>query len=130
VLYLDASAIVKLVAPEPESAALVAILRSRPEVVSSAVSLTEVVRAVRRAAAGRHRLRRAEAVCSRIALVPLDQGILRRAAHLDPVALRTLDAIHLATALVLAPDLEGFVTYDVRLAAAAEASGLTVLSPS
>lgn len=129
-LYLDASAIVKLVAPEPETRALVETLRSRPEVVSSALSQAEVVRAVRRARAGRDRLRRAEAICSRIALVPIDQGVLRRAAHLAPPELRTLDAIQLATALQLAEDLEGLVTYDARLAGAATAAGLTVLAPS
>lgn len=128
--YLDASAIVKLVAPEPETRALVATLRSAPEVVTSALSQTEVIRAVRRAGGGRDRLRRAEAICSRIALIPIDQGILRRAADLEPAQLRTLDAIHLATALGLLPDLEDLITYDARLAAAAAAAGLTVLSPS
>lgn len=125
-LYLDASAVVKLVVREPETEALVATIRADPETVSSALVWAEVVRAARRAGV---RARRAEAVLERIALAPVDEGILRTAALLDPRALRTLDAIHLATALSLREDLAALVTYDARLAEAALAAGLGVLAP-
>jgi uncharacterized protein len=126
VRYLDASAIVKLVAREPETADLVESIRAEPEVVSSAVSWTEVIRAVRRA---RGRTTRAEEVLEGIPLVPLDEGILRVAGELTPTELRTLDAIQLATALSLGSDLDGLVTYDNRLGKAAAASGLQVFAP-
>ena len=129
-LYLDSSAIVKLVAPEPETAALVKMLRAGAEAVSSALARVEVIRAVRRAGAGRDRLSRADAILDRIAVVAVDEGVLHRAAMLGPVDLRTLDAIHVSTALLLESDIAGLVTYDARLAAAAATYGLPVLAPS
>lgn len=129
-LYLDSSAIVKLIASEPETASLVELLRADPDAVSSTLARVETVRAVRRAGSTRERLSRAEAILDRIALVPLEEGILHRAAHLSPADLRTLDAIHLATALSLESDISGMVTYDARLAKAAEGSGVIVLAPS
>lgn len=125
-LYLDSSAIVKLVAPEPESPDLVQAISADPEVVSSAVAWTEVVRAVRRAGG---RVSRAEEVLGAIALVPIDDGILRGAADLTPKALRTLDAIHLATVLSLGGDVASLITYDARLARAASSNHLHVLAP-
>ena len=129
-LYLDSSAIVKLVTPEPETPALVEMLRSDPETVSSALARVEVLRAVRRASAGGERVRRAEAVLDRIALVSIDEGILHRAANLGPPTLRTLDSIHLATALLLESDVAGVITYDDRLAEAASRAGLGVFAPA
>jgi len=126
VLYLDSSAIVKLVAREPETPALVEAVRADPAVVSSALAWTEVVRAVRRA---RGRVARAQQVLDGIALVPLDEGTLRAAGDLAPAGLRTLDAIHLATALSLGEDVTGLVTYDERLAEAAAAVGIDVIAP-
>jgi predicted nucleic acid-binding protein len=126
VLYLDSSAIVKLVTREPGTTELVQAVRADPEVVSSALARTEVVRAVRRSGG---RTARAEAVLDRIALVHIDDGILRSAARLVPPELRTLDAIHLATALSLAVDVAAVVTYDGRLARAAVEAGLDVRSP-
>jgi predicted nucleic acid-binding protein len=125
-LYLDSSAIVKLVSREPGTPELVEALRADPETVSSALAWTEVVRAVRRS--GR-RAARAEAVLERIGLVPVDDGILRSAAHLSPAGMRTLDAIHLATARTLEDDLSALITYDARLAEAASATGLEVRAP-
>jgi predicted nucleic acid-binding protein len=126
VLYLDSSAIVKLVRPQPETPGLVSEIRRDPQAVSSALAWTEVLRA-----AGRLRLgaRRAQHVMGGIALVPIDDGILRAAAALPPQALRTLDAIHVATALSLVGDIAAMITYDERQAAAAVASGLEVRSP-
>lgn len=125
-LYLDSSAIVKLVAREVGTPELVQTVRADPEVVSSALAWTEVVRAVRRSGG---RPARAEAVLERIALVPIDDGIIRSASRLLPTALRTLNAIHLATALSLEADLAALVTYDERLAAAARGAGLEVRAP-
>ena len=128
-LYLDSAALVKLVAREPETPALRKLLARRPEVASSALARVEVLRAVRRAGLGERRLDQAQAVLSRVVLVAVDGPILDAAASLDPQELRTLDAIHLATALALQPELEALVGYDARMNAAAEKVGLAVLTP-
>ena len=73
--------------------------------------------------------RRAREVIARLTLVAVDGMVLRAAAEIEPVELRSLDAIHLATALGLSGDLEAFVSYDRRLNAAATELGLPVLSP-
>lgn len=125
-LYLDSSAIVKLVAREPETPALVEAVRADPAVVSSALALTEVIRAVRRT---RGQVDRAREVLDGIALVPIDDAILRDAADLSPAGLRTLDALHLATARSVAEDISSLITYDGRLAEAATAAGITVTAP-
>lgn len=125
-LYLDASALVKLIRHEPETGDLVNEVRADPAAVSSALSRTEVVRAVRRA---RGDAERAEAVIAGVALVPIDDAILHEAAVLGPTTLRTLDAIHLATAISLGGDLDRVIAYDVRLVEAAVGVGLTVMSP-
>jgi predicted nucleic acid-binding protein len=130
VIYLDSSALVKLVVTEPESSALVEFLRSPSDRVSSAVALAEVPRALRRSGFGASEGRRSREVMARIALVDVDRRILAAAAALDPPGLRTLDAIHLATALALREDLAALVTYDRRLAAAAERAHLEVSAPS
>ena len=128
-VYLDSSALVKLVVAEPESSVLANFLRGWSERVSSAVALTEVPRALRRAGFGASERRRSREVMARIALVDVDRRILVAAAALDPPALRTLDAIHLATALAVREDLAAIVTYDRRLAAAAERAHLEVSVP-
>jgi predicted nucleic acid-binding protein len=127
VLYLDSSAIVKLVVLEPGSSALVDVVSSDPDVVSSAVAYTEVMRAVRRAGGP---TRRAEQVLRSIALVPIDRAILREAATIAPTSLRSLDALHLASALSLRPDVDALVSYDARLSRAATAAGLVVAGAS
>jgi predicted nucleic acid-binding protein len=125
--YLDASAIVKLVVREPESAALARSLRRRRTLVSSALSRTEVGRAL--APHGQAALRRGRDVLSRIDLVRISDRILDEAAVLQPQDLRSLDAIHLATARQLGAALAGVVIYDVRMAAAAEGLGWTASAP-
>jgi uncharacterized protein len=120
-LYLDSSAIVKLVVPEPETKALREFLESWPERVSSVVARIEVERGARRIGGGA--IRRARTVMSRIALVELDEEVVRTAASLDPPTLRTLDAIHLATALSLRGALGVVSAYNGRLAAAASSKG-------
>jgi len=129
-VYLDSSALMKLVVTEPESRALLELLRAQPDRVSSAVALTEVPRALRRAGFGNRERRRARELLTRVALVGTDRRILAAAAALEPPALRTLDAIHLATALAVREDLTALVTYDRRLRAAAERAYLDVLAPT
>lgn len=128
-LYVDASALVKLVISEPESGALRDLLSSRGDLVSSAVAVVEVIRAARRASASPGVLARARAVVQSVHLLAVDLKVLDRAGDLEPDTLRTLDAIHLASALSLDSDLEAMVVYDRRLAAAAEAAGIRVLAP-
>ena len=126
--YLDASAIVKLVVAEPETAALERDVAGRIALLSSRLSATEVLRAARR-----HPLRRvlqqAEDVLDSFVLMEVTSAILKRAGALGPTDLRTLDAIHLATALGLGLANLEFLTYDVRLARAARAHGLSVSKP-
>src|SRR6266545_2956710 len=127
-LYLDSSALVKLLVPEAEANALRELLRSWPERVSSVVARIEVQRVARRI--GDRAVRRARSVLSRIALVDLDEPVVRVAAALDPVELRTLDAIHLATAISLGGDLGAFCAYDVRLGGPPVSKTKKVLAPT
>jgi uncharacterized protein len=130
IVYLDASALVKLVVAEPESSALVEFLHARPERASSALTLVEVPRALRRAGLGATERQRARRLLTRVALIDVDRRSLAMAAAFDPPGLRTLDAIHLAAALALGEDLDGFVTYDRRLAEAARHIDLEVVAPA
>ncbi len=126
-VYLDASAIVRIVADEPGRAATVAFLRDHETRVTSVVSTVEVPRAVARKRADA--VLAAEAFLTDLVVVGLVSGIVSRAATLTPPALRTLDAIHLATALELGRELDAFVTYDTRLGDAARSMGLPVATP-
>ncbi len=128
-LYLDSSALVKLVVREPETAALLAVLRQHTDSVSSALARVEVLRAVARVTRSKTVRDRALAVLERVALVTIDDQILEAAAALPPTSLRSLDAIHLATVLELGPQLEALVCYDQRLCAAAGKLGLAIMSP-
>ena len=128
--YLDASAIVKLVVLEPESAALQEFLRDRHSRLSSALVEVEVPRALRRAGFGAPEQRRAGEVLGHMVLVNVDRRILRDAAALLPLSLRSLDAIHLATALSVGDDLAGIVSYDHRLSHAAAAANVEVWVPT
>ena len=128
-VYLDSSAIVKLVVTEPESEALRDYLAVRENRLASVLARVEVVRALRRSyGAAPPALHHTEHVLKGIALVAVDEPILLRAARLQPDRLRSLDAIHLATALSL-DGLEAMVTYDRRLQGAATAAGVGVAAP-
>lgn len=127
-IYLDSSAIVKLVVAEPESGALRRELADDPEWVSNVLARVEVLRALGRTGRSIATVKYAEELLERIALVALDDRILNVAATVEPRGLRSLDAVHLATALSLA-GLDGVVAYDQRLLSAAAAAGLPVLSP-
>jgi uncharacterized protein len=125
--YLDSSAIVKLVVVEPESAALRRYLRRRRPLVSSALARAEVARAL--LPLGEQAVRRGQEVLGRLQLIRISDRLLAAAGQLLPAELRTLDAIHLATALELGPDLARVVTYDERLRAAAVSVGCAVAAP-
>ena len=104
-----------------------ALLREDADQVASAIVEVEVVRAVRRAAP--ELTAQAQNVVSQIAVVEPTEAIRERAALLEPAALRSLDALHLATALEIGDELDGLVTYDGRMSAVAESFGLVVLAP-
>jgi predicted nucleic acid-binding protein len=131
--YADASALVKLVRDEPESDAL-RIFLTGADLVSCELVVTEVPRAIRRAAAQDSRLgldllmARAGEIVDSVALLPLDRALLLAAGAFTEPALRALDAIHIAAAIDLSP-LDGFVSYDERQAAAARLAGLQTMSP-
>jgi len=127
--YLDTSAAVKLVVIERGSKALRRWLASRDgEIVSSDLLRTELLRATRRS---RPSLAvQARAVLDSIPLLTMSTRVFERAATLDPDVMCSLDALHLAAALELGDDLEGMVTYDHRLAEAAERLGIMAVAPN
>ena len=129
-IYLDSAAIVKLVHAESESQALRAWLDERAEVgwVSSVLAEIESSRALARHAP--EAITRLQLVLDLMDLVELDAGTRILAQTVKPATVRSLDAIHLATALRIHPQLTSFVTYDKRLADAARAAGLTVDLPA
>jgi predicted nucleic acid-binding protein len=129
-IYLDSSAIVKLVIREAETPALLSFLGDHPERASSALARVEVYRAFRRARASDAEKRRAADVLARIALIRIDDDILQAAAEIEPAQLRSLDAVHLATALLIREEMTALVSYDDRFAAAAKKHGLKVLAPA
>lgn len=128
-LYLDSSSIVKLILPEPETAALFRLMSDWPVRVTSALSRVEVLRAVQRADEDEKVCQRAGEVLDRLGIIRIDHEVLKVAARLGPKELRSLDAIHLSTALTLGNQLGGFSTYDIRLGEAAKATGVRVLQP-
>jgi predicted nucleic acid-binding protein len=129
VIYLDSAAVVKLVRLEPGTADLVAWLNARAgsDLVSSALVEVEVPRALRRSAPAA--LPAIPAALSRLYRLEIDAPVRAAAAGLPDAGLRSLDAIHLATAAMIGAQLQAFVTYDVRLLAAAQQAGLPVASP-
>jgi uncharacterized protein len=133
VFYADASALVKLVREEVESASLRAFLADA-KLVSSELVLTEIPRAIRRAVVRDPALsldlllERTIRLVGVLALRPVDRDLLIGAGALAEPALRSLDAIHIASAVGLTP-IEAFVTYDERQAAAARLAGLRTMAP-
>lgn len=141
-IYFDTSALMRLVRADDRSAALSRFIdeRSSSRWFASELAKTEIARAVRRVNhadngrlidAGRleAELRHAQSLCEYLDLVPVSTRVLSDAAMLEQPFLRTLDAIHLATATAIRTGLSAFVTYDKRLAAAAEEAGLPVAVP-
>ena len=126
-IYLDSSAIVKLAVREPETDALLVYLRTKPVRVSSALAKVEVLRAL--LAIGTEAQRRGEVALEVIELIAITDSVLEGAGRLFPAGLRSLDAIHLATAASLDSDLETLVTYDKRMLEAASNLGMQVVAP-
>jgi predicted nucleic acid-binding protein len=129
-IYLDSAAVVKLAHAEPESAALRGWLDERAEAqwISSVLTEVESFRALARYAP--EAVSRLPAVLDQIDLIDLDQPIRMLARTVTPATVRSLDAIHLGTAVCIRPSLTSFVTYDKRLLDAAQAAGLPVNSPT
>lgn len=127
-IYIDTSALLKLVHPEAESMPLRTWLARHPDdLISSALIRAESRRALlRNDPAGLANLPR---VLSVIAQIPVTEEVLDRAAMLPDPGLRTLDAIHLASAQ-LTPGINTMLAYDKRLAEAARKAGITVASPT
>lgn len=129
VAYLDSSAFVKLVTRETGSAELRRALERWNQRAAASLLRTEVVRALRRSGNDRF-VAGARVLMRSVHLVQMDQVLLDRAADLPPGGLRSLDAIHLAAAMSIGPELGVVYAYDARLREAAEALGLPVESPS
>ena len=125
-LYLDSSALVKLVVAERESGHLVRLLASEARQTSCVLARVEVMRAARLHGGGA--IERARQALADVHLIRLSNAVLDLAAEIGPTALRSLDAIHLAAAWRLRPNVQ-VITYDHRLGDAALALGLPVVSP-
>jgi predicted nucleic acid-binding protein len=128
-VYLDSSAILKLIFEEDESDGLRHFLADHPQRVSSVLARVEVLRTVGRAEDPTV-TRDASEFLGRVHLIRPDDALLSAAAEIEPATLRTFDSIHLVTALSLRPHLAGIVVYDKRLANAAHDAGLTVFAPA
>ncbi len=127
--YIGTSALMKLVSAEAETAALHEwVVANQPELVSSDLLRTELVRAVRRNGTA-HQLDVADGLAA-IDFLPATASVFDQAARLEPADIRTLDAIHLATAIGIIDDCNGIVTYDDRLADAARHHDLTAIGPA
>jgi predicted nucleic acid-binding protein len=129
-IYLDSSALVKLILEESESRALARWLAERADLalVSSAIHRAEVPRAIWRA--NPSALPRSLRQVRGVEKIGLSTDVLDSAAAVPPQSLRALDAIHLASALSVRRELTAFVAYDKRLLAAAKDAGLPTASPA
>ena len=127
-VYVDTSALVKLVIEEAESHALAQYLAGSPgdNRLTAAIARTELLRAVARRGAA---VENARTALTRLNYVSITTSLLDVAAAVGPFELRILDAIHLAAAMSV-PDLRALITYDRRLAAAAADAGIAVAAPA
>jgi uncharacterized protein len=128
IAYIDSSAFMKLISLEPETDTLLRWLaEQRPTLFASELLRTEVIRAVRRF--DPDALVVAKELLLTVNLLAMPSSTFARAAELDPQILRSLDALHLASALDLGDDLDVLVTYDDRLANACLLHGVAVVAP-
>ncbi len=126
-MYVDSSALVKLVVHEAETVALEAFLGDDAELVSCLIARTEVVRAVKEH--GTAAVRRARAVLDAIDVIDVDETLVDAAAQFEPPVIRSLDALHLAAADAVRDELDAIVTYDLRMADAARSNGIRIVAP-
>jgi len=129
VIYFDTSALVKLVQEEAETKALREWMDERPMAkrTTSSLARVELIRAVRHE--GDAAIRLASLILVELDSVTMTLDLLDAAGAL-PLQLKSLDAIHLASAMRYRSDLDAFVTYDRQLATAAHDAGLTVVAPA
>jgi predicted nucleic acid-binding protein len=128
-VYLDSSALLKLVLSERETSALEDALARWPDRLSSVLLPIECRRIVLRAGSPPAVAAKLGQELARVTTIRLDEAVQKLAATIGPPRLRSLDAIHLASALSIGDYPEAFITYDDRLADAARAAGLNVLTP-
>lgn len=126
--YVDASALAKLLLVEPGSTEMLRWYLETDRVITSRIGVIETRRAVARREPDLSPAR-IDIVLRSVEVFELDADLARHASLIDPPSLRTLDAVHLATALAVGP-IDAFVTYDDRLADAARAVGLPVVRPA
>jgi uncharacterized protein len=126
-LYVDSSALVKLVIEEPESVALEGYLPRDPLLATSRIALVEVPRATALANPSEEVRKETARLLQACVLVAVGDRVLRQAAAITSREVRTLDAIHLSTALYIEAD--ELIAYDRRLLVAAEAQGVTAVAP-
>lgn len=126
-IYLDTSAALKLVRQEAESAAASAFVGDRTDLMSSTLLAVEARRGTLRNDPAA--LPRVDVFLARIDMIGISDAIIESAGRLPDVMLRSLDAIHLATALLVREELDVLLTYDTRLLTAAEAHGLPTAAP-
>lgn len=124
--YVDSSALTKLVVDEAESPGMLRWYVESERLACSRLGVIETRRAAARNGSDPGQLDR---VLRSFTVLEIDAVVAAAAATIKPTSLRTLDAIHLATALGLGPEMDAFVTYDDRLAEAARSLGLPVVSP-
>lgn len=125
-LYVDTSALAKLIVDEAESVALRDVIRGR-RLVSSTTAATQLLRVGLRL--GEAHVVADQAVLEGVHLLALTGARVRRAGLVEPTSLRSLDALHLVSALDLGEEVSAFVAYNTRLIEAAQQHGLTTLSP-
>ena len=125
-LYMDSSALVRLVIRETGSDQLRGFIGDQ-EMVTSQISRVELVRAVARSQPDS--VEAALDLLGELTLVAVNRVIASRAAWVPPPALRSLDALHVASASVMRDSLDAFVTYDHRMIDAGRIAGLRIASP-
>lgn len=127
-IYLDTSALGKLVWPEQGTEAADAFIGDREDLVSSTLLIVEARRAAARVEPAA--LPRVDLLLGRVELIHMSDAVIETASRLPDPMLRSPDAIHLATALLIRDDLDTLISYDDRLLAAASAHGLPTATPA
>jgi uncharacterized protein len=127
-IYVDTSALLKLLRPDEHSLAFASYVDGHADMVSSTLLAIELRRGVLRSAP--RALPRVDLLLSRVELIGMEAPVVESASRLPDPMLRTLDAIHVATAVLLRDDIEALVSYDQRMLDAAASHGLPVASPA